>query len=195
MVVPSTQILFITLPCLFEVHATSGFMIIPSTPFLLITLPCLFEVHVECGFHLWLHCCQELVNLNQRLRDDVYYTSWIIGIFYMLDTVAIILWAIWSNLHYPDRGAEHNLKIILANKLKMFAFEENFPFNIIVWSLNSFPPSAAYMRQWTGSALVQVMACRLFGAKSFTWTNAGLLSIALLGTNLGKSESELCNFH
>ena len=31
--------------------------------------------------------------------------------------------------------------------------------------LNSYPPSAAYMHQWTGSALVQVMACRLFGAK------------------------------
>ena len=30
---------------------------------------------------------------------------------------------------------------------------------------NSFPPSAAYMRQWTGSGLFQVMACRLFGAK------------------------------
>ena len=31
--------------------------------------------------------------------------------------------------------------------------------------LNSSPPSAAYMRQWIGSALVEVMACRLFGAK------------------------------
>ena len=31
--------------------------------------------------------------------------------------------------------------------------------------VNSSPPSAAYIRQWTGSALVQVMACRLFGAK------------------------------
>ena len=28
--------------------------------------------------------------------------------------------------------------------------------------LNSSPPGAAYMRQWTGSALFQVMACRLF---------------------------------
>ena len=34
---------------------------------------------------------------------------------------------------------------------------------IIIISLSS--PSAAYMRQWTGSSLVQVMACRLFGAK------------------------------
>ena len=31
--------------------------------------------------------------------------------------------------------------------------------------VNSSPPSAAYMRQWTGSALVQIMACRLSGAK------------------------------
>ena len=32
---------------------------------------------------------------------------------------------------------------------------------------NSLPPSAVYtcMRQWNGSAVVQVMACRLFGAK------------------------------
>ena len=31
--------------------------------------------------------------------------------------------------------------------------------------LNPSPPSAAYKRQWIGSALVQIMACRLFGAK------------------------------
>ena len=28
--------------------------------------------------------------------------------------------------------------------------------------------SATYMRQWTGSALVEIMACRRFGAKSFS---------------------------
>ena len=31
--------------------------------------------------------------------------------------------------------------------------------------INSSPPSAAYLRQWIGSALVQIMACHLFGAK------------------------------
>ena len=31
--------------------------------------------------------------------------------------------------------------------------------------INSYPPSAAYMRQWIGPALVQIMDCRLFGAK------------------------------
>ena len=30
---------------------------------------------------------------------------------------------------------------------------------------NSLRPSDAHMRRWTGSSLVQIMACRLFGAK------------------------------
>ena len=33
------------------------------------------------------------------------------------------------------------------------------------YRINSSSPSAAYMRRWIGTALVQVMACRLFGAK------------------------------
>ena len=33
------------------------------------------------------------------------------------------------------------------------------------FNLKLIPPSAAYMRQWTLSALVQVMACHLLGAK------------------------------
>ena len=36
---------------------------------------------------------------------------------------------------------------------------------LIICTINSSPPSAAYMSQWTGSSLVQVMACRLFDAK------------------------------
>ena len=37
----------------------------------------------------------------------------------------------------------------------------------LVWPqcVNSSPPSYAYMRRWTGPSLIQVMACRLFGAK------------------------------
>ena len=33
--------------------------------------------------------------------------------------------------------------------------------------LNSSPPSAAYMRQWIGSALVKIMACRLLGVSRY----------------------------
>ena len=38
---------------------------------------------------------------------------------------------------------------------------------------NLIPPTAAYMRQWIGSALVQIMACRLFGAKPLSETMLG----------------------
>ena len=31
--------------------------------------------------------------------------------------------------------------------------------------INSLRPSDAYIRHWTGSSMVQIMACRLFGAK------------------------------
>ena len=31
--------------------------------------------------------------------------------------------------------------------------------------VNSSPPSATYMHQWTGTSLIPIMACHLFGAK------------------------------
>ena len=37
--------------------------------------------------------------------------------------------------------------------------------SILNWHINAASPSAAYMRQWIGSALVQIMACYLFGTK------------------------------
>ena len=40
-----------------------------------------------------------------------------------------------------------------------------FSYNTMLCCINSSPPSAAYMHQWTGSSLVQVMACHLFVAK------------------------------
>ena len=33
--------------------------------------------------------------------------------------------------------------------------------------IHSSPLSAAYMHQWIGSALIQIMACHLFGTKPF----------------------------
>ena len=36
---------------------------------------------------------------------------------------------------------------------------------LLQFCMNSSRPSVTYMRQWIGSALVQIVACRLFGAK------------------------------
>ena len=62
----------------------------------------------------------------------------------------------------------------------------------ILWLLenifNSSPPSAAYMRQWTGSSLVQVMACRLFGAAPLS---EPILAYCQLDSSLGTYFSEI----
>ena len=65
------------------------------------------------------------------------------------------------------------------------------PSHVAIWCdqasmcFNSSPLSVRYRRQWTGSALVQVMACRLFGTKS-PEPRDGFLSIGLLETNFSE---------
>ena len=60
---------------------------------------------------------------------------------------------------------------------------------------NSYSPSAAYMRQWIGSALVQVMACRLFGAKPLHAPMLGYLQLDPWEQILVKLESKFYHFH
>ena len=66
---------------------------------------------------------------------------------------------------------------------------------IRIWHLNSSPPSATYMHQWTGSTLVQVIACCFFSAKP-------LLKLVLAYCQMDcweqisvKFEFEFCHFH
>ena len=65
---------------------------------------------------------------------------------------------------------------------------------IVTPSVNSSPPSAAYMHQWIGSALVQIMACRLFGAKPLSKPMLGVLLIGPLGKNFHEISIKLQNF-
>ena len=60
--------------------------------------------------------------------------------------------------------------------------------------VNSCPPSAAYMHQWIGSALVKIMACRLFGAKPLSKPVLGLFSIRPLGTNFSEISNKIQKF-
>ena len=63
--------------------------------------------------------------------------------------------------------------------------------------LNSSPPSAAYMRQWIGSAMFQIMACRLFGAKSLSKPMLGYCQLDEFGplwTNFSEILIKMQNF-
>ena len=65
-----------------------------------------------------------------------------------------------SPSHYPKmpsvkwRAFYHSRDELVINRISVYH----------QW-VNSSPPSAAYMRQWIGSALVQIMAWRLIGIK------------------------------
>ena len=62
-------------------------------------------------------------------------------------------------LNYNQSDTKPNL---LA---KILATKFGFVPDLKLYSINSSSPSAAYMRQWTGSAVVQVTTWCLFGAK------------------------------
>ena len=85
-------------------------------------------------------------------------------------------------LRYTDqettRKQKGQMNVSFPQKQTSLKFEAK-PNTFLVWKyvwkyrhemvsilcINSSLPSAAYMRKWIGSALVQIMACRLFGAK------------------------------
>ena len=50
-----------------------------------------------------------------------------------------------------------------SNRPTLWARDVHAPVYLFVF--NTSTPSAAYMRQWTRSALVQIKACRLFGVR------------------------------
>ena len=61
--------------------------------------------------------------------------------------------------------------------------------------LNSSPSSAAYMRQWTRLALLQVMARRLFGAKPLSKPMLAYCHLVSWEQFSVKFESEFCHLH
>ena len=64
-----------------------------------------------------------------------------------------------------------------GNRLMMFK-DQPAPISIII-CFNSSPPSAVYVRQWIGWALVQIIACRLFGAKPLSKPMLGYCQLDL----------------
>ena len=67
------------------------------------------------------------------------------------------------------------------------------PFSL--YHVNPSPSSAAYMRHWTGSSLVQVMACLLFGAKPLPEPMLAYCQLDSWEHNWVKFESKFYHFH
>ena len=78
----------------------------------------------------------------------------------------------YCELHSPSNGRTYIRLLIKQNTLYVVC-----GIHRIQNGFNSSPPSATYMRQWTGSALVQIMAWRRIG-----W----VIVIGPLGTNFNE---------
>ena len=65
--------------------------------------------------------------------------------------------------------------------------------SVAIRLINPPPPSAAYMRQWIGSALVQIKACRLFGAKPLSKAVLGYCKMEHLGSNFCENLIKIWN--
>ena len=68
------------------------------------------------------------------------------------------------------------------------------PTQVPSW-INSSSPSAAYIRWWTVSSLVQIMACRLFGTKPLPEPMLTYCQLDSWEQISVKFESEFCHFH
>ena len=127
------------------------------------------------------------LRIRWDVRGDIYATlTWLRDIFSVLTA------SDWRNfqemcylyLYYEDMTPPDHCWVIIVVPYHPRQVTKTY----------SYPPSAAYMRQWIRSALVQTMACRLFGAKPFFLTNAGLLSTRPLGTNFSEILIKIQNF-
>ena len=100
----------------------------------------------------WCFFLYQIRNLIVASQEDSKSNSWL----YQQPPALMccnhaVDWQIWQ-AHFSSMSAEMPVK-----------FQRNQ--TTLNPDLNSSPPSAAYMCKWIGSALVQIMACRLFGAK------------------------------
>ena len=108
--------------------------------------------------------------LEMEIRDECYDNAVILlfSIFRGLGVMSAELlvmfyyiWGVYGGLHVCKIPV-HLVHAIIQNILVNNTQHLHMSFNLT--SL----PSAANMRQWTGSSLVQEMACRLFGTKPFS---------------------------
>ena len=65
----------------------------------------------------------------------------------------------------------------------------------VYYPVNSSSPGATYMRQWTGPSLIQLMACRLFGAKPLPEPMLAYCQLDSWEQISVKFESEFYRFH
>ena len=138
---------------LFNVDSIYGF----NMPYLFLWL----QTHVYFLTTILSHRIGHFVNfyklsLGDRIRPVFHSWNWLVWC--TRYTRFLRLWNWWY----------FKLAVIVVFYICLGLIENEFV-DWVVWysraRFDSSPPSSAYTRQWIGSILVEIMACRLFGAK------------------------------
>ena len=114
---------------------------------------------------------------NKILKLDIVQS---VNEYFLLDPISI-----FGHLDVCVTAEKYMIYLIFQNLVHAVFGLTLFMLNHI----NSSPTSAAFMLQWTGSALVQPIR-----HQAITWTNAHLLSIGPLGTNFSEIWINIQNF-
>ena len=87
-------------------------------------------------------------------------------------------------------------RIVLGKPLRYCAKQGTIGSSRELWDgVNSLRPSATYMRRWTGTSLVQGMACRLFGTKPLPKPMLACCQLDTWEQISAKFESKFYHFH
>ena len=99
-------------------------------------------------------------------------TWWLLGLVRKVQSCTAFSGKIAQHRDLTHWGLKNMVDILQITFSKAFLWMKSFAACLKFCSkflpdgpINSSPPSATYIRHWTGSALVQIMACHLFGAK------------------------------
>ena len=139
---------------------------------------CIWKCRLRYGGHLALALILGTASVHfVILKHKHNYCQFAKGIFYSFLRTEIFNFSLrfcwnvhvfpmmqWCNWQYIRTGLSNGFA---KNRQKAFTWTnaDQVLMASLRHSVNSSPPIAAYMRQWTGSSLLQVMACRLIGAK------------------------------
>ena len=116
---------------------------------------------------MWRHCNGQdtLIFLWEIMRSNLVTKSSVFETYHMKKVLSYIIFHDIQFHSLVRRFIFISAYVTDNGKLTCYIYVYT---SYIYMGLKLISQSAAYMRQWNGSALVEIMVCRLFGAKSLS---------------------------
>ena len=133
------------------------------------------KIEISYDHHYWRYHAVISINISTTMTIVIFVARFVI--------IIAILFASLPSLNYCQDISVNSKWPLNLTKWRTIALEHHYS------------PSAAYMRQWTGSSLIRVMACRTFGAKPLHEPILVYCQLDSLVQGSVKFESDFQHFH